>query len=213
MRRGRHREHHKTARTGWLRAAVLGSNDAIVSTSALMIGVASADASTRAVAIAGVAGLVAGSMSMAVGEYVSVSSQADAEAADIATEKQELEGEPAAELAELTGIYVKRGLDRALAEQVARALTDNDALSAHLRDELGIEPHLRARPMQAAVASALSFAAFAVLPLLALFIAPQSSRVAAIGLVSVLSLAALGALGARLGGAPMLRATLLFYLL
>lgn len=195
-------------RTGWLRAAVLGSNDAIVSTSALMIGVAASDASTRAVAIAGVAGLVGGAMSMAVGEYVSVSSQSDAEEADIAAEKEELEGEPQAELAELTGIYVKRGLDKELAAKVAAALTAKDPLQAHLRDELGIEAHTRARPLQAAAASALSFAMFSLLPLLALLVAPSAYRVHAIAVVSLLALATLGAIGARLGGAPKLRAAL-----
>lgn len=207
MRRGRHRERHRQGRTGWLRAAVLGSNDAIVSTSALMIGVASAGASTQALIIAGVAGLVGGAMSMAVGEYVSVSSQADTEEADIALEKQELEGEPGAELNELAGIYVKRGLDRELATKVAQALMEKDALGAHLRDELGIEPSSRARPLQAAAASALSFAAFALVPLLAGLLAPAPWRAAAIACVSLVSLAGLGALGAQLGGAPKLRAT------
>ncbi len=187
---------------------MLGSNDAIVSTSALMIGVASADASTNAILIAGVAGLVGGAMSMAVGEYVSVSSQSDIEEADIAIEKAELAGEPGAELAELTSIYMKRGLDRELAEKVAQALTAKDALQAHLRDELGIEPHSRARPLQAAAASALSFAAFALVPLLAGLAAPAAFRPHAIAAVSLASLAGLGAAGAQLGGAPKLRAAL-----
>ncbi|MBK7863534.1 MAG: VIT family protein [Archangiaceae bacterium] len=207
-RRPHHREHHHQGRVGWLRAAVLGSNDAIVSTSALMIGVAASDATTRSIVLAGVAGLVGGAMSMAVGEYVSVSSQSDSEEADIATEKAELTEEPAAELAELTGIYIKRGLDRELAEKVARALTAKDPLAAHLRDELGIEPHSRARPLQASVASAVSFAAFALLPLAGLLVAPTAWRVPFIAGVSLVSLTVLGALGAHLGGAPKLRATL-----
>lgn len=206
MRAHRHREQHRQGRTGWLRAAVLGSNDAIVSTSALMIGVASADASTNAILLAGVAGLVGGAMSMAVGEYVSVSSQSDTEEADIAIEKAELLGEPGAELAELTSIYMKRGLEKDLAEKVAKALTERDALQAHLRDELGIEPHSRARPLQAAAASALSFAAFALVPLLAGLLAPAAFRAHAIAAVSLVSLSGLGAVGAQLGGAPKLRA-------
>jgi len=205
-RRWRHLEHHYQGRTGWLRAAVLGSNDAIVSTSALLIGVAAAGASHEALLVAGLAGLVGGAMSMAVGEYVSVSSQSDTEEADIETEKSELEQAPQAELAELTNIYMKRGLDRELAAKVAAALTSKDALQAHLRDELGIEPHSRARPLQAAVTSALSFAAFALVPLLASLLAPAAWRVPVIGAASLVSLAALGALGAKLGGAPMLRA-------
>jgi VIT1/CCC1 family predicted Fe2+/Mn2+ transporter len=190
---------------GWLRAAVLGSNDAIVSTSGLMIGVAASAASTQAQLIAGVAGLVAGSMSMAVGEYVSVSSQADAEDADIALEKAELKEEPHAELAELTGIYMKRGLDKELAAKVAQALTAHDPLTAHLRDELGIEAHTRARPLQAAVASASSFAVFALLPMVGL-LSPPALRVYGIAGVSLIALAILGAVGARLGGAPIWRA-------
>jgi VIT1/CCC1 family predicted Fe2+/Mn2+ transporter len=206
--RYRHREQHRQERTGWLRAAVLGSNDAIVSTAGLMIGVAASDAPTAAIMLAGLAGLVAGAMSMAVGEYVSVSSTHDAEEADIALEKRELEGEPQAELQELTHIYVKRGLDPVLAEQVAHALTSKDPLGTHLRDELGIEPHTRARPFVAALASAASFAVFALLPLLALAVAPAGARLAVIAAVSLASLAGLGAVGARLGGAPKLPATL-----
>lgn len=206
LRRGRHLETHRQGRTGWLRAAVLGSNDAIVSTSALLIGVAAAGASHAALLVAGLAGLVGGAMSMAVGEYVSVSSQSDVEEADIATEKAELEGAPQAELAELTGIYVKRGLDRELAARVAQALTSRDPLEAHLRDELGIEPHTRARPLQAAAASAVAFAAFALVPLLSSLLAPAAWRVASIAVTSLISLAGLGALGAKLGGAPIARA-------
>ena len=181
---------------------MLGSNDAIVSTAGLMIGVAAAQASTQAQLVAGAAALVAGSMSMAVGEYVSVSSQHDAEDADIATEQRELQEDPEAELRELTAIYLKRGLDRELAVKVAQALTLDNPLQAHLRDELGIEPHSRARPLQAAVVSALSFALFALLPLLGL-ISPPAYRVQAIAAISLLALAGLGAAGARLGGAKI----------
>src|SRR3954467_3552804 len=163
-----HRERHRSGRAGWLRAAVLGSNDAIVSTAGLMMGVAATDASTNAVFGAGAAGLFAGAMSMAAGEFVSVSSQHDAESADIAKEKEELESEPEAELKELAGIYHSRGLDKALALQVARQLSEHDRLGAHLRDELGIEEHNRARPIQAAWISAASFAVFATIPLIAL---------------------------------------------
>jgi len=200
-------EPHRSGRTGWLRAAVLGSNDAIVSTSSLMIGVAAAEASRAAVLVAGVAGLVAGAMSMAVGEYVSVSSQRDAEQADMAIEKKELATDPQAELHELAMIYVKRGLDRALAVQVAEQLSAHDRLAAHLRDELGIDPKALSRPMQAAWISAASFAFFAVLPILGLLVAPASLRIPVIAGFSLVSLAALGALGAYLGGAPLGRAT------
>ena len=204
----RHREHHKSDRAGWLRAAVLGSNDAIVSTASLMMGVAATDASTQAVLVAGIAGLVAGAMSMGVGEYVSVSSQRDAEHADIAKETAELEESPDAELHELAGIYVHRGLDRELAMKVAKQLSEHDRLGAHMRDELGIVDQMRARPLQAAWISALSFATFALLPIIGLVIAPSSLRLAAIAVVTLVSLAALGAVGGRIGGAPMLRAAL-----
>jgi vacuolar iron transporter family protein len=204
----RHRERHRSGRSGWLRAAVLGSNDAIVSTAGLMMGVAATDASSQAIFVAGVAGLVAGALSMAAGEFVSVSSQSDAELADIAKETQELEQEPEAELKELAGIYHSRGLDRALAMQVAKQLTAHDKLGAHLRDELGIEPEKRARPLQAAWISAASFALFALVPIIALLIAPQGFRMEMIALITLVSLAALGALGGKLGGAPMLRASL-----
>jgi VIT1/CCC1 family predicted Fe2+/Mn2+ transporter len=193
-------------RGGWLRAAVLGSNDAIVSTSSLMIGVASANASPRAVLVAGIAGLTAGAMSMAVGEYVSVSSQHDAEAADIAKERAELEHSPQAELKELAGIYRERGLDPELALQVAKQLTDHDTLGAHLRDELGIEAHNRARPIQAAWISAVSFAAFALIPIGALLVSPRDLASYLIPAGSLVALAGLGAFGAWLGGAPMARA-------
>jgi VIT1/CCC1 family predicted Fe2+/Mn2+ transporter len=169
----RHFERHRTDRVGWLRAAVLGANDGIVSTASLLVGVAAAHASPHNLLLTGVAGLVAGAMSMAAGEYVSVHSQADAENADLSKEKKELELEPAAELRELTGIYVRRGLEPALALQVAEQLTAHDALGAHARDELGISPALAARPVQAALASAASFAAGAALPLAVALAAPR----------------------------------------
>jgi len=186
----------------------LGADDAIVSTASLMIGVAASAASKDAILIAGVAGLVAGSMSMAVGEYVSVSSQRDAERADIELEQRELEGQPRAELEELTMIYVQRGLDQQLARRVAEQLSARDRLGAHLRDELGIDPRALARPLQAAWISAVSFASFALVPIVALLVAPAGLRVPAIAALSLSSLGALGALGARLGGAPMARAAL-----
>jgi VIT1/CCC1 family predicted Fe2+/Mn2+ transporter len=202
--RDKHRERHASQRTGWLRAAVLGSNDAIVSTASLMIGVAATDASRAATLVAGVAGLVAGAMSMAVGEYVSVSSQHDAEEADIARERAELTEAPRAELAELAGIYERRGLDPELAKQVAEQLSRHDVLGAHLRDEHGIEPSRRARPIQAAAVSAASFAVSAALPIAAALAAPTGpvAAVAAIAATSLVALGALGALGAYLGGAP-----------
>lgn len=195
-------------RSGWLRAAVLGSNDAIVSTASLMMGVAAADASAHAVLVAGIAGLTAGAMSMAVGEYVSVSSQHDAEAADIAKESAELAASPQAELRELAGIYHKRGLDSELAMEVAKQLTAHDDLGAHLRDELGIEEAKRARPLQAAWISAVSFAVFALVPIAALLIAPRPAALYAISTTSLVALAALGTFGAYLGGAPRARAAL-----
>ena len=203
----RHGERHRSGRAGWLRAAVLGSNDAIVSVAGLMMGVAAADASRHTVFVAGVAGLVAGAMSMAAGEYVSVSSQRDAEIADIEVEKEELASAPEAELHELAGIYIHRGLDRELAMQVARQLSAHDRLGAHLRDELGIHQATQARPLQAAAVSAASFATFALVPIIGLLIAPAAYRLAAIALVTLVSLAVLGAIGGRLGGASMLRAS------
>jgi VIT1/CCC1 family predicted Fe2+/Mn2+ transporter len=173
-----------------------------------MVGVGASAASTRAVLIAGIAGLVAGSMSMAVGEYISVSSQRDAERADIEREKLELATEPQAELTELATIYVRRGLDRELAMKVAEQLSAHDELGAHLRDELGIDPRALARPLQAAWISATSFASFAALPIVALLIAPQPWRVAAVVVASLASLLSLGALGGHLGGAPLGRAAL-----
>jgi VIT1/CCC1 family predicted Fe2+/Mn2+ transporter len=201
-------EQHRSGRTGWLRAAVLGSDDAIVSVSSIMIGVAASAASKQAILLAGVAGLVAGAMSMAVGEYVSVSAQRDAERADVERETQELRGQPRAELEELALIYVNRGLDQELAMKVAEQLSQHDRLGAHLRDELGIDPALLARPLQAAWISAASFASFAVVPILALLVAPAPSRIPAIAALSLMSLAALGAFGGHLGGAPLGRAVL-----
>jgi VIT1/CCC1 family predicted Fe2+/Mn2+ transporter len=186
-----------------LRAAVLGADDAIVSTASLMIGVAASAATRASVLVAGVAGLVAGAMSMAVGEYVSVSAQRDAEQADVALEKRELTLDPQAELDELALIYVKRGLDRDLAMRVAEQLSAHDRLGAHLRDELGLTPSRRSRPLQAASISAVSFASFACVPVVALLVAPADLRIAAMALSSLVSLAALGALGGRLGGAAM----------
>jgi VIT1/CCC1 family predicted Fe2+/Mn2+ transporter len=187
---------------------VLGSDDAIVSISSLMIGVAASSASKEAILLASVAGMVAGSMSMAVGEYVSVSSQRDAEQADVERETRELARRPRAELNELALIYVKRGLEKDLAMKVAEQLSTRDRLGAHLRDELGIDEASLARPMQAAWISAASFASFALVPILALFVAPAASRIPAIAAVSLVSLAALGAFGGHLGGAPPGRAAL-----
>jgi VIT1/CCC1 family predicted Fe2+/Mn2+ transporter len=186
-----------------MRAAVLGSDDAIVSTASLMIGVAASSASNGAILVAGVAGLVAGSMSMAVGEFVSVSSQRDAEQADIKREKRELQGQPQAELKELAAIYEKRGLDKELALQVAQQLSAHDRLGAHMRDELGINQASLARPMQAAWISAASFAAFAGVPIIVLLIAPAALRIPVIAALSLASLAALGALEGHLGGAAL----------
>jgi vacuolar iron transporter family protein len=201
-----HGEVHRSQRAGWLRAAVLGADDAIVSTSSLLIGVAASSAAMHALLVTGVAALVAGSMSMAVGEYVSVSSQRDAEQADIEIEQRELEGQPQAELNELTMIYVKRGLDKELAHKVAEQLSAHDRLTAHLRDELGIDRNELARPLQAAWISALSFGSFALVPIVALLIAPANLRISSIAALSLLSLASLGALGAHLGGASKARA-------
>jgi vacuolar iron transporter family protein len=206
-RRHHHRETHRSGRAGWLRAAVLGSNDAIVSTASLMMGIAATSASRDAILITGFAGLTAGAMSMAAGEFVSVSSTADAEEADIEREKQELVESPDAELHELAGIYRQRGLDKDLALQVAKQLSAHDRLGAHLRDELGIEAHRRAQPFQAAWISAMSFALFALLPILGLVIAPNGYRMHSIAIVTLLSLATLGAIGGKLGGAPLLRAS------
>jgi VIT1/CCC1 family predicted Fe2+/Mn2+ transporter len=204
----RHRETHRSARSGWLRAAVLGSNDAIVSTASLMMGVAASHAGKDAIFITGMAGLVAGAMSMAAGEFVSVSSQRDAESADIATEKEELATAPEAELQELAGIYRNRGLSKELALEVAQQLSAHDQLKAHLRDELGIEEETRARPFQAAWISAVSFALFALVPILALLVAPAAYRMHTIAIITLVSLASLGALGGQLAGVPMYRVSL-----
>jgi VIT1/CCC1 family predicted Fe2+/Mn2+ transporter len=185
MKPRRHRETHKSGRTSWLRAAVLGSNDAIVSVSSLMIGVGAAAASKQATLVAGVAGLVAGAMSMAVGEFVSVSAQRDSEQADIARESEELATSPEAELHELAAIYHHRGLDKDLAMEVAKQLSAHDRLGAHVRDELGIDARTRARPFQAAWISAVGFATFAMLPILGLIVAPASLRLVAIAAVTL----------------------------
>jgi vacuolar iron transporter family protein len=203
-----HLETHRSGRAAWLRAAVLGSDDAIVSNASLMIGVAASGAPSHAVMMAGVAGLCAGAMSMGVGEYVSVSTQRDAERADIALEQHELATEPQSELQELAGIYEQRGLDRELALRVATQLSAHDPLRAHMLDELGIAEQTIARPLQAATASALSFAVFALLPFVGLAVVPSAWRIAAIAATSLVGLALLGALGARLGGAPIVRAAL-----
>ena len=201
-------ERHRSGRVGWLRAVVLGSDDAIVSTASLMIGVAAASASKEAILVAGVAGLVAGAMSMAVGEFVSVSSQRDAERADITLEKGELASDPEGELQELTLIYEKRGLENDLALKVAKQLSAHDRLGAHMRDELGIDQSSLARPLQAAWISAVSFGLFASVPIIALLIGPPAWRIPVIAILSLTSLGALGAFGAHLGGAPLGRAAL-----
>ena len=200
----RHLERHRTDRVGWLRAAVLGANDGIVSTASLVVGVAAASASHGSILLTGVAGLAAGAMSMAAGEYVSVHSQADTEKADLSKERKELEVDPAAELRELTAIYVGRGLESTLATQVAEQLTAHDALGTHARDELGISETLTARPVQAALASAASFAVGAVLPLAVTALAPDRGLLLWVTGMSLVFLALLGAVAARVGGAGML---------
>lgn len=201
-----HSEHHLVERIGWLRAAVLGANDGIVSTASLIVGVAAAATAPSDVLIAGVAGLVAGAMSMAAGEYVSVSSQADTEHADLARENAELESNPAFELDELTQIYVQRGLEAGLARQVAEQLMAKGALVAHARDELGISAATTARPLQAALTSAATFSVGAILPLAMVVIAPAAALVPAVCIASLVFLALLGAIGARAGGANVWRA-------
>ncbi|HWK52186.1 MAG TPA: VIT family protein [Steroidobacter sp.] len=197
----RHSERHRTQRTGWLRAAVLGANDGIVSTASLIVGVAAAGTGSSGILLSGIAGLVGGAMSMAAGEYVSVSSQADTEHADLARERQELAASPEQEHAELTAIYVKRGLQAELASQVATELMRHDALGAHARDELGISDTLAARPVQAALASAATFATGAALPLLMVVLVPLSWLLWATPVGSLLGLAVLGSVAARAGGA------------
>src|SRR5687768_7327789 len=200
----RHRERHRSDRIGWLRAAVLGANDGIVSTASLVVGIAAASAQRSDVLLAGVAGLVAGALSMAAGEYVSVSSQSDTEKADLALERRELATEPVAEENELAGIYVARGLDPELARTVAQQLTAHDALGAHARDELGISEITTARPLQAALASAGTFAVGAILPIIAAMLAPDARIGVIVSGVSLVCLAILGALAGRAGGASPL---------
>ena len=202
----KHAERHKTYRAGWLRAAVLGANDGIVSTASLVLGVVAAGAQSQSILVAGVAGLVAGAMSMAAGEYVSVSSQADTEKADMDREGKELASNPDSEHAELTAIYVQRGLEVALASEVATQLMRHDALGAHARDELGISEVLSAQPVQAALSSAGTFAVGAALPLLVVILFPASSLVWSVSGTSLLFLALLGSLAARVGGAPVIPA-------
>ncbi|WP_156924727.1 VIT family protein [Pseudoxanthomonas sp. J35] len=206
--RSRHPELHRTERVGWLRAAVLGANDGIVSVAGVVVGVAASGAEAGAILTAGIAATVAGAMSMAAGEYVSVQSQADTEEADMAIEKRELREDPEAELEELAQIYRQRGLDPALARQVAEQLTAHDALGAHARDELGISESLRARPVQAAAASAAAFCAGAVLPITATLLSPPATTGLVVTSATLVGLLLSGALAAWTGGAPMLRGAL-----
>ena len=208
MPRSTHPELHRSDRIGWLRAAVLGANDGIVSTASLMLGIAAANSGKTQVLIAGVAALAAGAMAMAAGEYVSVSSQRDTENADLDKERLELANAPDHEARELLAIYVARGLEPALAAQVAAQLMAHDAIGAHARDELGITAIVSARPVQAALASATSFAVGAALPLATVMLAPERYTVASVGAMSLLFLAALGALAANAGGAPVVKASL-----
>lgn len=203
----RHTETHLVARIGWLRAAVLGANDGLVSTASLIVGVAAASAGKGDILIAGMAGLAAGAMSMAAGEYISVSSQHDTEQADLNRERRELSESPDSEIIELASIYEKRGLSADLAKQVAEQLTAKDALAAHARDELGISEQTTARPVQAALTSAATFMVGAVLPLLVVALVPVGVLVPAVSVASLLFLAVLGAVGAKAGGAKILRAT------
>jgi VIT1/CCC1 family predicted Fe2+/Mn2+ transporter len=207
MRHG-HRESHRGERIGWLRAAVLGANDGTISVASLVVGVAAAGASQESLLLTGVAGLVAGAMSMAAGEYVSVQSQADTEAADMAKERSELETEPERELAELAAIYVGRGLDEPLARQVAEKLTAGDALAAHARDELGITETLRARPVQAAFASAAAFCAGAIIPILTALLAPAARVAEVSSLTSLVALLLFGGLAGYAGGASITKGAL-----
>ena len=199
----RHPERHNTHRIGWLRAAVLGANDGVLSTSSLVIGIAASNVTHGAILISGVAGLVAGSMSMAAGEYVSVSSQSDTEKADTDVERRELAEDEVGERAELAAIYRRRGLGAGLAKEVARQLMEKDALGAHVRDELGISPHLKARPLQAAFTSAITFALGAAVPVVAVALAPEKHLIPYVAGVSLVFLAALGATAAKAGGAPI----------
>ncbi|MEB3331693.1 MAG: VIT family protein [Synechococcaceae cyanobacterium] len=201
----RHWEQHNSHRVGWLRAVVLGANDGVISVASLVVGIAASGAPRSQVLISGVAALVAGAASMAAGEYVSVQSQADTEAADLARERQELSHDPAGELAELTEIYQRRGLDPSLARRVAEQLSQHDALGAHARDELGITETLRARPIQASLASAASFSIGALMPVFTVLLAPQTSLTSVTLLSALATLALLGAFSARVGGAPLRR--------
>jgi VIT1/CCC1 family predicted Fe2+/Mn2+ transporter len=203
-----HTERHAVSRIGWLRAAVLGANDGIISTASLIVGIAAANATSDHILLTGVAGLVAGAMSMAAGEYVSVSSQADTEGAEIQREKTELRDDPEFELAELTAIYVTRGLTPELARQVADQLTAKDALAAHTRDELHLSDLTSARPVQAALTSAATFATGAAFPLLIVLVSPLAAITPAVTIASLAFLAVLGAVGAKAGGAPMAKAVL-----
>jgi vacuolar iron transporter family protein len=203
-----HYETHRVGRVGWLRAAVLGANDGLISTASLVMGMTAAQVGSAVVFMAALAGLVAGALSMAAGEYVSVSSQADSERADLARERKELETAPEAERRELVGIYQQRGLSRETAERVANELTAHDALAAHARDELGITEHSRARPELAGVASALSFATGAAVPLALVRLLPEAQTSTVTFIVSLAVLMALGAVGARLGGARILPAAI-----
>jgi VIT1/CCC1 family predicted Fe2+/Mn2+ transporter len=203
-----HREAHYVHRIGWLRAAVLGANDGLVSTASLIVGVAAAAEGAGSVLVAGVAGITAGAMAMAAGEYISVSSQADAEAADLAREGRELQVNPEPELRELTLIYEKRGLTPDLAAEVARVLTEKDALAAHARDELGLTETAEARPVEAAAASAATFAVGGIVPLVPVLLAPEGAVIPAVFATTLAGLAALGFLGARAGGARPIKATL-----
>ena len=207
MARSIHLERHRTERIGWLRAAVLGANDGIVSTASLIVGVAAANSGRGEILLTGVAGLVAGAMSMAAGEYVSVSSQADTEQADVARERDELAAQPEFERRELAAIYVARGLTPELATQVAEQLSAHDALGAHTRDELGVSNILTARPVQAGLTSAATFAVGAALPLITAVVAPAPHVVAVVAGTSLMFPTALGAVSARTGGAPVLRAS------
>ena len=201
-----HHERHRTDRIGWLRAAVLGANDGIVSTASLVVGVAAAQSAASDVLVAGVAGLVAGAMSMAAGEYVSVSSQADTEKADLDRERKELATDAESELSELTAIYASRGVEPALAKHVAGQLMSHDALTAHARDELGISDMSTAKPIQAAFASAGTFAVGAALPLVSVLVTPSAALIPVVIVTSILCLALLGGFGAYVGGAPVTRA-------
>lgn len=208
MKLAEHTERHRTNRIGWLRAAVLGANDGLVSTASLVVGVAASNAGHPAILVAGLAGLAAGAMSMAAGEYVSVSSQSDTEKADLIRETRELKADPSGELDELTGIYTNRGVDPVLARQVAEQLTAHDALAAHARDELGITPDLAARPLQAALTSAATFAAGAAIPLVATFLLSGRLLIPGVVGISLVFLAVLGGLAAGVGGAnPWIGAT------